>query len=284
MMAETIDRAGLQVAATLARFLEQDALPGTGIEPDVFWRGVADIYAASRPTTGRCWRRATRCRRRIDAWHDAHPGPPPGDAYRAFLRDIGYLADEPAPFTIGPDRWTTRSRASPARNGRAGAQRALRAERRQCALGQPLRRAVRHRRHRRSSRGQSYDPARGARSSPGPKPSSTMAARSLPGPGPSSRAAIRCSPIPPSWSAGAVTMLLRHPRPAHRARSSTAITRSARRSGGIADIVLGRRCHDRRPRVRSPRSTRGQGRGLRQLARADAGATNAASFDKAAVP
>jgi len=38
----------------------------------------------------------------LDAWHRAHPGPITDmAAYQAFLRDIGYLAPEPAAFSIG---------------------------------------------------------------------------------------------------------------------------------------------------------------------------------------
>jgi malate synthase len=38
----------------------------------------------------------------IDAWHQARPGQPIDQTdYQAFLREIGYLVDEPAPFAIG---------------------------------------------------------------------------------------------------------------------------------------------------------------------------------------
>src|SRR5688500_6292296 len=102
-MGETIDKAGLQIAATLARFLEEEALPGTGIEPDAFWGGMAAIYAHFVPENRALLAMRDSLQAKIDAWHDAQPGPPSGDAYRAFLRDIGYLADEPEPFTIGTD-------------------------------------------------------------------------------------------------------------------------------------------------------------------------------------
>ena len=102
-MAETLDKAGLKVAAALARFLEADALPGTGIEPEAFWRGVADILARFVPENRALLTRRDALQAKIDAWHDDHPGPPPGDDYRAFLREIGYLVDEPEPFTIGTE-------------------------------------------------------------------------------------------------------------------------------------------------------------------------------------
>ena len=45
-MPETyVDRAGLRVAANLAEFIEHSALPGTGLDADAFWRGMAGIYA-----------------------------------------------------------------------------------------------------------------------------------------------------------------------------------------------------------------------------------------------
>jgi malate synthase len=102
-MGETIDRAGLRVAAVLARFLEEEALPGTGIAPEAFWRGAAGIYARFAPENRALLETRDALQAKIDAWHDAQPGPPEPEAYRAFLRGIGYLADEPAPFAIDPD-------------------------------------------------------------------------------------------------------------------------------------------------------------------------------------
>ena len=101
-MAGTIDRAGLQVAATLVRFIEEDALPGTGIEPDAFWRGMADIYARFVPDNRALLAVRDSLQAQIDAWHDAHPGQASGQAYQDFLREIGYLVEEPQPFTIAP--------------------------------------------------------------------------------------------------------------------------------------------------------------------------------------
>jgi malate synthase len=102
-MAGTIDKAGLRVAIALARFVEQQALPGTGIEADAFWHGVADVYARFVPENRALLAVRDALQARIDAWHDAHPGEGSGEAYRAFLREIGYLADEPEPFTIAPE-------------------------------------------------------------------------------------------------------------------------------------------------------------------------------------
>ena len=102
-MAGTTDRAGLQVATVLARFVEEAALPGTGIEADPFWRGMADIYARFAPENRALLAVRDALQAKIDAWHNAHPAEASGAAYRVFLREIGYLADEPVPFAIAPD-------------------------------------------------------------------------------------------------------------------------------------------------------------------------------------
>jgi malate synthase len=102
-MAETIEKEGLRIAATLARFLEEEALPGTGIEPDAFWRGMADIYARFASANRALLAERDSLQAKIDAWHDAHPGEAAGEAYRKFLREIGYLVDEPEPFAIAPE-------------------------------------------------------------------------------------------------------------------------------------------------------------------------------------
>jgi len=105
-MTETyLDRAGLKVAASLASFLEDRAIPGTGIDPDAFWQGVADIYGRFGPENAALLKKRDAIQAQIDAWHLSHAGQPIAqDAYQAFLKEIGYLVDEPAPFAIAPDK------------------------------------------------------------------------------------------------------------------------------------------------------------------------------------
>ncbi|MDI1325713.1 MAG: malate synthase G [Brevundimonas sp.] len=95
-------RAGLQVAHELAAFIEGEALPGTGLEPDAFWTGVAAVFNRFAPENRRLLAVRDDLQARIDAWHAARRGQPYDvPAATAFLRDIGYLIDEPAPFAIG---------------------------------------------------------------------------------------------------------------------------------------------------------------------------------------
>jgi malate synthase len=46
---ERQDRHGLQVDARMVAFVEGQALPGTGIDPDRFWQGLAEAVDAAAP-------------------------------------------------------------------------------------------------------------------------------------------------------------------------------------------------------------------------------------------
>jgi len=102
-MTSFTDRAGLSVAASLAAFVEEQALPGTGIEPARFWQGVAEIFARFAPENAALLAKRDDLQAKIDAWHVAQGGAPIDQtAYQAFLREIGYLVVEPAPFAVSP--------------------------------------------------------------------------------------------------------------------------------------------------------------------------------------
>jgi malate synthase len=96
-MSERIDRHGLAVAANLDRFIETEALPGTGIGTDHFWRGFSALVHELAPKNRALLDERDRLQAEIDAWHRAHPGPITDmPAYRAFLHKIGYLLPVPA--------------------------------------------------------------------------------------------------------------------------------------------------------------------------------------------
>jgi malate synthase len=101
-MSDTVSRSTLTVSSALAIFVEGEALPGLGLDADAFWSGAADILARFAPENRRLLAVRDDLQTRIDAWHLARRGAPhDGAASEAFLREIGYLVDEPAPFAIG---------------------------------------------------------------------------------------------------------------------------------------------------------------------------------------
>ncbi len=100
-MTDTTTRAGLQVASVLADFVESRALAGTGIAADALWAGLAKLLADFAPRNKALLAKRDDLQAQIDAWHLARKGQPhDAAAYEAFLREIGYLVEEPAPFTI----------------------------------------------------------------------------------------------------------------------------------------------------------------------------------------
>jgi malate synthase len=100
-MSEYVNRAGLQVAAILADFVENKALSGTGVTPEGLWQGLADILARFVPVNRALLAKRDDLQAKLDDWHRANPGPIADmAAYQAFLREIGYLVPEPAPFEI----------------------------------------------------------------------------------------------------------------------------------------------------------------------------------------
>ena len=103
-MPNRIERATLQIDETLHSLLVNEIAPGTGIDPDHFWQGVADIWAALGPENQRLLAERDALQTQIDQWHRDHKGEAfDGPAYEAFLREIGYLHPEPAPFSITTD-------------------------------------------------------------------------------------------------------------------------------------------------------------------------------------
>jgi malate synthase len=94
----------LQVATVLHRFIEEQVLPGTGIESARFWAGFDTIVAELAPKNIALLAERDRLQTELDAWHTAHPGPIAAGnsgandmaAYRAHLQKIGYLVPVPA--------------------------------------------------------------------------------------------------------------------------------------------------------------------------------------------
>jgi malate synthase len=86
----------LQVATTLYDFVNQRVLPGTGVAPDKYWKGVDAIVADLAPKNLALLAERDRLQTELDAWHQANPGPITDmKAYQAFLKKIGYLAPVP---------------------------------------------------------------------------------------------------------------------------------------------------------------------------------------------
>ncbi|MGE2735141.1 malate synthase G [Mycolicibacterium vaccae] len=100
-MSDRVTVGNLRVASELYDFINNEALPGTDIDPDTFWSGVDKVVADLTPKNVDLLARRDDLQAQIDRWHRARViGPFDADEYKRFLTDIGYLLPEPDDFTI----------------------------------------------------------------------------------------------------------------------------------------------------------------------------------------
>lgn len=104
-MTDRVDVAGLSVATELLTFINDEALPGTGVAADAFWAGLAAIVRDLGPTNRLLLAKRAHLQRQIDGWHTAHRATGFDlTAYKAFLTEIGYLVPEGPAFSVATDR------------------------------------------------------------------------------------------------------------------------------------------------------------------------------------
>ncbi|QZA09706.1 malate synthase G [Mycolicibacter heraklionensis] len=100
-MTDRVPVGDLQVARVLYDFITDEALPGTGVDPDSFWAGVDKVVTDLTPKNQRLLARRDELQAQIDKWHRHRVIEPlDTEAYRAFLTEIGYLLPEPEDFTV----------------------------------------------------------------------------------------------------------------------------------------------------------------------------------------
>ena len=100
-MSDRVAQHGLQIVQSFADFIEKEALPGTGVTADVFWRGLSDLAHDFGPKNRALLVHREELQSQIDGWHVARKSQPHNaEQYSSFLREIGYLVAERPDFTI----------------------------------------------------------------------------------------------------------------------------------------------------------------------------------------
>jgi malate synthase len=100
-MTDRVSAGNLRVARVLYDFVNNEALPGTDIDPDSFWAGVDKVVTDLTPQNQGLLNTRDELQAQIDKWHRHRVIEPIDvDAYRQFLTEIGYLLPEPDDFTI----------------------------------------------------------------------------------------------------------------------------------------------------------------------------------------
>ena len=100
-MTDYTEKYGLKISDVLCNFVQERALVGTGLSSDIFWKGLSDMVKDLAPVNRALIEKRREIQDKIDAWHVAHRNTPHDhEAYKAFLKDIGYLVEEGDAFEI----------------------------------------------------------------------------------------------------------------------------------------------------------------------------------------
>ncbi len=97
---DRIAAGGLRVDKELYDFINDEALPGTGVSPEAFWSGFDRLVHGLAPRNRELLAKREDLQRRIDAWYrENHDEPIDLPEYKAMLQEIGYLVPEREDFS-----------------------------------------------------------------------------------------------------------------------------------------------------------------------------------------
>ncbi|MED3851165.1 malate synthase G [Priestia megaterium] len=92
----------LKVAPVLYQFINEEALPGSGLSTENFWSDFEALVTELTPVNKRLLEKRDQLQAQVNAWHQENPD---GDfnEYKSFLTRIGYLEDKTEDFLIGTE-------------------------------------------------------------------------------------------------------------------------------------------------------------------------------------
>ena len=100
-MKKRVLRYNLSVERSLVDFIENLALPGTGISEDNFWHGLSSLVEQLTPENRALLIKREELQSKIDSWHKARRNMPHDhEAYKNYLKEIGYLVEEKENFSV----------------------------------------------------------------------------------------------------------------------------------------------------------------------------------------
>lgn len=102
-MTDRIEIAGLRIARELHDFVAGEVLPGTGIEAADFWNGFSVIVHDLAPKNRALLAKRDAMQEKLDGWYRDHGAPIAMEAYKTFLKEIGYLVPEGPAFSVSTE-------------------------------------------------------------------------------------------------------------------------------------------------------------------------------------
>ena len=101
-MTNYIQVGNLQVADLLYNFVNEKALPNTGVEQEIFWTGFDQLIHKLSPINKQLLEKRDALQEQINTWHKENKATD-FTAYKSFLTEIGYLQPTPAPFKVSTE-------------------------------------------------------------------------------------------------------------------------------------------------------------------------------------
>ncbi|MBB4008940.1 malate synthase G [Allorhizobium taibaishanense] len=98
-----VEHSGLAIEQDLYDFLVAKALPGTGVDPDAFFRDFSSLVHDLAPVNRALLAKRDAFQAKLDAWYKQNGAPSDLAAYETFLRDIGYILPEGPDFSVTTD-------------------------------------------------------------------------------------------------------------------------------------------------------------------------------------
>jgi len=100
-MTDRIEAGTLQVDKELYDFINNEALPGTGVSPESFWSGLDRLVHDLSPRNRELLATRDDLQAKIDDWYQENRDQPIDlPDYKAVLQEIGYLVPEGDDFTV----------------------------------------------------------------------------------------------------------------------------------------------------------------------------------------
>jgi malate synthase len=99
-MEQYVKVGNIQVAKLLYDFINEEVLPGSGVDGEKFWKDFETLIADLTPRNKALLARRDELQAKLNEWHKEHRDSFDMEQYKAFLTEIGYLEPEVEDFEI----------------------------------------------------------------------------------------------------------------------------------------------------------------------------------------
>ena len=96
-----VEKNGLKISAALYEFINNEAIPGTKVDSEDFWKNFSNVAHELAPINKSLIEKREVIQKKIDEWHKSNQGKEfDKEKYIKFLKSIGYLVEEKEDFEI----------------------------------------------------------------------------------------------------------------------------------------------------------------------------------------